>query len=261
MNRMLKIAAGGTALAWIELYVLGAYAGIGPFGGLFHKRNGKLPGNSEQYDFRFLKEMADSPLKGKKIAVLGSSVSYGAYAMEQAVGEYLAARFGCTLTKETVSATTLADTMPMSYVKRLKKLDPLEHFDLFICQLSTNDAAQKKPLGEICADGEAPDCRTVTGAMEYIIRYVFRTWNCPVVFFTGSKYDNERYAAMVQRLYELKEIYGIGILDLWNDPQFNAISGTQRKLYMHDPVHPTRAGYRDWWGPEMEKQLMEYLKE
>ena len=57
MNRMLKIAAGGTALAGIELYVLGAYAGIGPFGTLFHKRNGKLPGNNEQYDFRFLQVM------------------------------------------------------------------------------------------------------------------------------------------------------------------------------------------------------------
>lgn len=28
---------------------------------------------------------------------------------------------------------------------------------------------------------------------------------------------------------------------------------------MNDGIHPTKAGYRDWWGPEQERQLLEYL--
>ena len=43
------------------------------------------------------------------------------------------------------------------------------------------------------------------------------------------------------------------------DDDFNAISEAQRKLYMSDPVHPMKAGYREWWGPEMERQLLQYL--
>ena len=27
---------------------------------------------------------------------------------------------------------------------------------------------------------------------------------------------------------------------------------------MHDDIHPTTAGYREWWCPEMEKQLLTY---
>lgn len=30
------------------------------------------------------------------------------------------------------------------------------------------------------------------------------------------------------------------------------------ELYMHDDIHPTKAGYREWWCPEMEKQLLAY---
>jgi lysophospholipase L1-like esterase len=64
---------------------------------------------------------------------------------------------------------------------------------------------------------------------------------------------------MVKRLYEIKEKYGIGVLDLWNDASFNQIPDDLRALYMHDDIHPTKAGYRDWWGPELEKQLLAFL--
>ena len=30
---------------------------------------------------------------------------------------------------------------------------------------------------------------------------------------------------------------------------------------MHDDIHPTKAGYRDWWGPELETQLLAFLAE
>lgn len=79
------------------------------------------------------------------------------------------------------------------------------------------------------------------------------------MFFTGSHYNSDRYDAMVKRLYELKEKYGIGILDLWNDENFNQISDELRDLYMQDDIHPTKADYRDWWGPELEKQLLDFM--
>ncbi|MCR5781742.1 MAG: SGNH/GDSL hydrolase family protein [Clostridia bacterium] len=231
--------------------------GYGPFHAVRNLITASYEGNKEAYSFKNI-EQIDSVLKGKQICVLGSSVVYGYASQECSIPEYFSARFGCSFTKEAVSGTTLVDAGALSYVSRLKKLDKNEHYDLFICQLSTNDASKEKPLGEISTTGNY-DTATVTGAIEYIIKYARITWNCPVVFFTGSHYDSAAYDAMVKRLYEIKEKYDIGILDLWNDKTFNQIPDDLRALYMHDDIHPTKAGYRDWWGPELEKQLLAIL--
>lgn len=133
--------------------------------------------------------------------------------------------------------------------------------NLVICQLSTNDASTNKPLGEIAEGTSGFDTKTITGAMEEIIAYSKATWDCPVFFYTGSYYDSENYAAMVERLFEVADKWGISVLDLWHDEEFNSISEEQRALYMKDDIHPTKAGYRDWWCPELEKQLFEFLQE
>lgn len=248
-------------LTLAQLLVLGILGGMGPFGFIQKNKIKNHAGNKPEYDFSQLTAMENSPLAGGKIAILGSSVAQGAASEGYAVGEYLAARFDCTLEKEAVGGTTLVDNGKKSYVQRLYNLDKSEQFDLFICQLSTNDATMRKPLGEISDSRnlEDFDTSTVTGAMEYIICYAQETWDCPVVFFTGSRYDSEAYGAMVDRLLELQEKWGIGVLDLWSSDEFNDISDEQRAIYMNDGIHPTRAGYRDWWGPEQERQLLEIL--
>lgn len=246
----------------VQLAVLGWFGGAGPLGFLRDTRMGKMAGNQPEYDFSRITPLEDSPLAGKNICVLGSSVVNGTASQGNSVGEYLAARFDCSLTKEAVSGTTLADNGPNSYVQRMLNNIPVDaQFDLFVCQLSTNDASKQIPLGQI-SDSKAIDdfdTTTVTGAMEYIIAYAKETWNCPVVFFTGSRYDSTGYDAMVNRLLELQEKWDIGVLDLWSSDAFNSISDADRKIYMDDGIHPTKAGYRDWWGPEMERQLIDYL--
>lgn len=57
---------------------------------------------------------------------------------------------------------------------------------------------------------------------------------------------------MVTCLLELQEKWDIGVLDLWTDAEFNDTSDADRELYMYDDIHPTKAGYRVWWGAEME---------
>ena len=258
--KIVLIAVG--VFAVVEIAALGWF-GIGPLRFIHDMKMNSLPGNKAEYSFDQIIPLENSPLAGKKIAVLGSSVVFGAASQQDAVAEYLSARFGCDYTKEAVSGTTLVDNGANSYVQRLQtRLDPNAQYDLFVCQLSTNDASKKLPLGEIAEGTELNgfDTSTVTGAIEYIIVYARETWNCPVVFFTGSRYDSEEYSAMVTRLHELEGKYGIGVLDLWTSDSFNAISDTERALYMNDNIHPTRAGYRDWWGPELEKQLIDYLK-
>lgn len=216
-------------------------------------------GNQPQYDSCRVEKMENSMLEGKHVLFLGSSVTYGAASLQDGIPEYFHHRFGCIPTKEAVSGTTLVDNGPKSYVSRLLSNVSVDtNFSLAICQLSTNDATKGLPLGEIGEGKERDsfDTQTITGAMEYIIAYCKEKWNCPMMFYTGSHYASENYEAMVQRLYQLAEKWNLGVLDLWKDADFNAISDEDRKLYMYDPIHPTKAGYMKWWCPEMEKQLL-----
>ena len=261
----IKVAVGvAGAFTAVNLVAAGFLGGIGPLGFLQRIKMKKKEGNADIYDFDRIIPLADSPLKNKNVCILGSSVVFGAASLENSVGEYLQARLGCNLTKEAVSGTTLTDIGKTSYVQRLvNKIDASKDFDLFICQLSTNDASRKLPLGEInMSDNPLDfDTATITGAIEYIISYAQRTWNCPVVFFTGSRYENPRYEAMVERLKELQKKWDIGILNLWDDDAFNTLTEKQRKLYMNDGIHPTKAGYSLWWGPEQERQLLKFMEE
>ena len=249
------------------------YLGLQGYIALEEKKRYDAPGNGEEYRVENLEVHPDSPLAGKKILFLGSSVTFGAASEGQSFVELFEKLDGVDAVKDAKSGTTLADRTSLpallffgngeSYVKRLKKHDAGEEIDCVVCQLSTNDATMKRPLGEI-APSEDPadfDVKTVTGAMETIIRYCRDTWNCPVVFYTGSRYDSEEYAAMVKRLYELQEKWGIGIIDLYTDDAFNDIEKETYDLYMYDSIHPTKAGYVRWWMPKMEEDLIRILRE
>ncbi len=216
-----------------------------------------LPGNAEAYSFQTIQRMPDSPLAGKRVCVLGSSLAAGYASGGEAIAEYISRRFGAFCRKEAVSGTTLAESYPDSYGERLRRLDPQEAFDLFLCQLSTNDARLHCPPGEV-AGHEPFDTQTTLGAIDAIIQYVENTWHCPVVFFTSARYESEPYDDLVRRLKELQAVYGFGLIDLWKQAAFNDLPEEKRALYLADHVHPTRAGYRDWWGPEIEKQLLTF---
>lgn len=132
-----------------------------------------------------------------------------------------------------------------SYIERMKTIDTSIEADAFVCQLSTNDATMKKELGTVSDSYEVEDFDTlaVAGAIEYIICYARQTWDCPVFFYTGTKYDNEHYGQMVDLLWEIQAKWDIGIIDLWNDEEMNAVGAEDYKLYMVNGIHPSRAGY------------------
>ncbi len=237
------------------------------------KKRSDAPGNAPEYDIENVIMNEESPLQGKKIVFLGRSVTFGAAAEGQSFVELFEKADGVDAVKEAKSGTTLVDKTSLisliafgdgdSYIKRLKMLDASLNPDRVICQLSTNDATMKLPLGEVSNGRELTsfDTKTVTGAMEYIIAYCSEQWNCPVVFYTGSYYESEAYSAMVDRLYQLKDKWNIGVIDLYTDEAFNSISEEAYALYMYDPIHPTKAGYIKWWMPKMEADLIQILKE
>ncbi len=218
-------------------------------------------GNDEKYSVKNTQVLENSPIENKTIIFLGSSVTYGATSKGESFVDYLEKEDGITAVKEAVSGTTLVDNGDRSYVSRLKAIDKSINADAFICQLSTNDATKRKPLGEISdsTDINAFDTSTIIGAMEYIIAYVKDTWNCPVIFYTGTRYNSDYYGEMVNALLKLQEKWDIGVIDLWNSEEMNSVSSEDYKLYMVNGIHPSRAGYKLWWTPQIQKYLYDNL--
>lgn len=195
----------------------------------------------------------NSSLKGKNIVFLGSSVTKGMASQGNSFVDMIAARTGAKCVKEAVSGTTLVDNGRKSYVARLKAIDPKTACDLFVCQLSTNDATKKKPLGKVAVAGEAYDTKTICGAIEYIINYAKKTWNCPVAFYTNPEYASPEYKDMVEALYAIAKKWDIAVIDLWNDRELNTKEAKKRSC-MNDQIHPTKKGYA-LWTPVMEAAL------
>ena len=213
----------------------------------------ELQGNQLKYDVENVQKLANSPLEGKQILYLGSSITVGYGSINTSYADYIAKRNGTTFVKEAVSGTCLVDDQPDSYVSRLHTVDVNDKFDMFVCQLSTNDFSKFKPIGKV--DDAEPT--TVCGAINHIVDYVRKTWGCTVVFYTCHNFHETRYEEMIRDLLEIAKKKKFYVIDLYNDKQFNDITDEQRKLYMADNMHPTKAGYLLWWTPAFECYLNE----
>ena len=236
----------------IYLYPTGTEVAVGYNGGTVKKPESADP---------------NDPLSGLNIAWLGSSVTYGMQSGGYTMADEIAAKHPATESyKYAISGTTLVNDTATSYVTRMKEINPDTSFDLFVVQLSTNDAGNHKPLGTL-TDSKDPatfDDTTIIGAIESIIVYVRDTWNCPVVFYTGTYFEEaeyaSEYAAMVDALLEIQQKWDIGIVDLWNNADMTAVYNSDLyHSYMGDEVHPVRDGYVKWWTPEFENSLTDIL--
>ena len=257
-----------------------------------------LPGTVDANNERFYAknvEKIQSPLAGKTIYWLGSSVTYGASSGGESMAEFLAAKTGCVCKKDAVSGTTIfddnktTDTGEKSYTRRLKTssvFDKNEKVDAFICQISTNDAwgNRKKNWGEIAADDklyqEDFDLTTTLGGIEFIIAYVFDTWNCPVYFYSGTRFydvgansprtngnpSGTDYGELVGKVQQIAEKWrkqnvDVQVIDLFNNDAFNEeVSDAYYSWATNDPIHPKRAGYLQWWMPYFEQFLLVALE-
>ncbi len=181
---------------------------------------------------------------------LGSSVTYGHANNGSSFVNEIQNLLQCVCVKEAVSGTTLANNGSNSYVARmLSNWDKNAKVDTLIVQLSTNDVSQNIARGTI-SDTKNPediDNTTTLGAIEYIIAYAKKTWNCEVVFYTNPKYNNAQYESLVKDLYQIQEKWGIGIVDFYYYKDMDPLSDETLASYMADAIHPNAMGYR-WMG-------------
>lgn len=214
-----------------------------------------LPGNSSKYNLDDVATDTSSPLYGKKILFLGSSVTLGFGALAESFVDDLWKKDGVIATKDAENGTTLVDidryNQGDSYVARFKEDLKREKPDIFVLQLSTNDATTNQELGQIESSNNF-NLKTITGALEYIISKAQTTWHCPILLYINPDFDNHLYQRMVERALELVKKYQISVLDFYHKTDFKA---KDPDLYMADPIHPTRAGYLEKWSPAFEREL------
>lgn len=98
-------------------YLVGAVGGGGPFDFVWKNKLKKMPGNAEKYSLENIEPLENSPLEGKRICYLGSSVTLGLYSMDVSFADYISYRNGCEYVKEAVSGTTLVDNGKTSYIQ------------------------------------------------------------------------------------------------------------------------------------------------
>ena len=251
MKKKLKVI-----LSIILIIVLVAGGYVANMFGAFNK------GNYGEYSLKNITMKEDSPIKYKTVIFLGSSVTFGYGSLGVSFADYLEKTDGIIAVKEAVSGTTLVDVKSNSYVSRMMTIDKNIQADAFVCQLSTNDATKEMPLGEISEgfDSNDFDTQTVAGAVEYIIAYAKETWDCPVVFYTQAKYDSEHYGKMMDLLLEIQKKWDITVIDLWNDEEINNITEEQKEIYLIDHIHPTKAGYKEWWLPKFQETLYNVIE-
>lgn len=240
-----------------------ALAGAGLIAAHFAPRPLKavVLGNAPQYGPDQVTLDPASPLFGKRIGYLGSSITYGAAAHGKSFADYLSAEDGVITTKSAISGTTLAGNEPKTYVSRLVSDFPLtSQYDAFVVQLSTNDGRQNKALGTITADDQQSgfDRNTTLGAIEFICSYIRDHFKAPIIFYTCLRKTDADYAALVAQLYILQAKWHFTILDLWADPVVKSLTAAS-PMAMFDDAHPTQLGYQTIWTPLFEQKLTQLL--
>lgn len=187
---------------------------------------------------------------------LGSSVTYGSATDGISFVEEVARITGATCVKNAVSGTTLARTTGsrhQSYVERLSDFDKSAKMDTLVVQLSTNDATQNLPLGSPTAS-DTFDTNTVVGAIEYIIDYAEKVWNCSMLFYTNPCFHDIRYEKMIEALYRVQKTHNIGIVDFYYYRDMQPLSSDTLSTYMTDAIHPNALGYK-WMGAVLSERL------
>ena len=139
--------------------------------------------------------------------------------------------------------------------------------DRLYLQLSTNDAAWAVSgdvrFGEVLPDDKREesdfDPTTTCGAMESMIAYAGRRWNCRVVlvvcpYINAEGAYSRLYTELTGTVPAVKRKWGIDVLDLYHDGElYRMITSddeTQKLRYQYpDRVHFTTLGYERWIWP------------
>lgn len=211
-------------------------------------------------EFReLIRHSVKSPIEGKKIAVLGDSLSASSYE-SPTWWEIVASDTGCEFLEYTYPGTTMASMEPSrGFVERYPAMD--ETADGVIVLGGTNDVGRLIPIGN-WGDTEAT---TFYGALNVLISGLLTKYKGkPILFFTPVQKKEGAKEDMPVGIEELRAIpadspmtmpqmrtallakcaqYGIPVADLYTRSGINGID--EAGIYYRkagDSIHPSKKG-------------------
>ena len=197
--------------------------------------------------------------KGKKVAILGDSITegVGASCYENGYTQVFARLSGADVKNYGVSATRIARQKNQGvagndedYIMRVDKMD--DGFDVVGIFGGTNDFGHGDvPIGAFADRTEY----TFYGALHVLISKLINKYPFAKLFFMTPLHRLSENVTVneigipcvplkkyVEAIKEVAEYYSIPVLDLWGESGMQPVIKIVRETYMPDGLHPSDAG-------------------
>ena len=222
-----------------------------------------------------------SVLKGKKVLVLGDSISDNRY---HTVGipewnkwaSYLAEKTGFILTNDSMHATGYLcytnNDVNTALVNRVTDHTDSEEYDLIVIFVGVNDFKENFPFGT-SADTDKDEY--VNAAMKYVLTYLTDTFTTArICAFLPLQYmgkdtihDGGNMAQYVSKMREIYDEYSVTTLDLFNhggfrawipafNNEFGMLADNGQGVTVHDGLHPNQ----DWDNNYLAPMALNFLE-
>lgn len=204
-------------------------------------------------------------LDGKRVAVFGDSIMYGAGNNGDGPGELLASKYNMTVLKYAVSGATMGiRTDNPDYT-----IDEVHHIakqirnaiaagispDLIIINGGTNDLGGSIPIGTISDVYTAPaseaDFADGFEAAAYLLMSSFV--GVPIIYMRAHNMSSRTYQGQIdygETGNRIAEKWGIRTVDMYK--RMNTQLAAYRTAYLADYTHPNTAGYNKYYVPAIE---------
>lgn len=217
-----------------------------------------IPADYEDRIITLESKTADSPLKGKTIAVLGDSISSVQYTVPN-YWQMIATKTGCDFLDYGVSGSCIANgstSSTQSFVQRASSMDASA--DCVLVMGGTNDYGK----GILLGDWSSTDNTTLYGALNELITLLRTKYNGkPIIFCTPIRNKDEVDNGFPKTIEDLKScgastdlepwhcvlaiqakcaVHGIPVIDLYNNSGIG--SGQTSYFRADDKWHPSTLG-------------------
>lgn len=219
-------------------------------------------------DFTDVDHKIDKDLFGKKLALNGDSICYGA-GYTGGYGAIIAKNHSMTVSNIAVTGATIKNASGRHCISETIENMP-EYYDFYIFEGGVNDCANGYTIGDVSAGypvkgaSDTLDTSTVIGAFEYACRdlvTIFAGKKVGFIFVHGifSKDSQLRvtWAEQKEKMIRVLKKWGVPYIDLESDmPPLNCIDSLKNVYtYNGDGWHPNENGYKNFYVPKIEAWL------
>jgi hypothetical protein len=209
-------------------------------------RSFEAEGNGKSY----LPKRRPSPLKGKRILFLGSSIFSGEESRGISLPDYLDKTTGSSSKTLLLQGGDLFAERNDSYLRAIQHCSSHETYDALIVAFTGWDYLASLPF--LPGKGKRKSLKEV---LEILVEKAAELYACPVYFLSWPFPENEAYLQQVLFLRAWAKDASVSLIDGFLG-ESQALTKEKRSLYFAPYFHATLAGYRDFYLPKIEQALL-----